>query len=333
MGDNNVFIPPRWLRGMYIQTILASSRLRALGKNPMLDVSREVILETGDGVRLQGFFSPQVHQAAKGLVILLHGWEGSSSSTYILHTGRYLYDHGYAVFRLNLRDHGETHHLNEGMFYGTLLDEVFYSIKQAAVYSDGRAVFLAGFSLGGNFALRIARKASDERIDNLKGVMAISPALDPSKSTDKIDGNPLLKWYFLRKWKRSLERKQELYPGLYDFSDVVQLDSTRAMTDVLVARYGTYRDSDEYFRGYTLGADFFKDVRVPLTIVISRDDPVIPVSDFNSLHLNSNTDLVVHDYGGHNGFVYGVGSATWYERRMIELFERLQEDSSLETVC
>lgn len=332
MGDNNVFIPPRWLRGMYTQTILASSRIRTLGRNPMLDVSREVILDAGDGVRLQGFFSPQVYQDPKGLVILLHGWEGSSSSTYILHTGRYLYDHGYAVFRLNLRDHGQTHHLNEGLFYGTLLDEVFTSIKQAAALSDGRAVFLAGFSLGGNFALRIARKASDERIDNLKGVMAISPALDPSKSTDKIDGNPLLKWYFLRKWKRSLMVKQELYPGLYDFSDVVLLDSTRAMTDVLVARYGTYRDSDEYFSGYTLGANFFKDVRVPLTIVISRDDPVIPISDFTSLQLSSSTDLVVHDYGGHNGFVYGVASATWYERRMSELFERLQKDSSLETM-
>ena len=268
MGDNNVFIPPRWLRGMYTQTILASSRIRTLGRNPMLDVSREVILDAGDGVRLQGFFSPQVYQDPKGLVILLHGWEGSSSSTYILHTGRYFYDHGYAVFRLNLRDHGQTHHLNEGLFYGTLLDEVFTSIKQAAALSDGRAVFLAGFSLGGNFALRIARKASDEPIDNLRGVMAISPALDPSKSTDKIDGNPLLKWYFLRKWKRSLMVKQELYPGLYDFSDVVLLDSTRAMTDVLVARYGTYRDSNEYFRGYTLDADFFKDVSVPLTIVI-----------------------------------------------------------------
>ena len=333
MGDNNVFIPPRWLRGMYAQTILASSRIRTLGRNPILDVSREVILDAGDGVRLQGFFSPQVHQDPKGLVILLHGWEGSASSTYILHTGRYLYEHGYAVFRLNLRDHGQTHHLNEGMFYGTLLDEVFYSIKHAAELSDGRAVFLAGFSLGGNFALRIARKASDEPIDNLRGVMAISPALDPSKSTDKIDGNPLLRWYFLRKWKRSLMIKQELYPGLYDFSDVVMLDSTRAMTDILVARYGTYRDSNEYFRGYTLGADFFKDVRVPLTIVISRDDPVIPVSDFYRLQLSRNTDLVVHDYGGHNGFVYGVASATWYERRMSELFERLQEDSSKEMMC
>ena len=321
MKENNAFLPPVCLRGVYTQTILASARVRALGTNPMCEASQEMILDGGDGVRLQGFFSPQVHGESKGLVILLHGWEGSSSSTYILHTGRLLYNHGYDVFRLNLRDHGETHHMNEGMFYGTLLDEVFASVKQASKLSDGKGVFLAGFSLGGNFVLRIARRASDEPINNLRGVMAVSPALDPGKATDEIDGNPLLRWYFMKKWRRSLNIKQKLYPRLYDFSDIVSLHSTRIMTDVLVARYGTYRDSDEYFNGYTLGADSLKDVRVPLTIVISRDDPVIPIDDFYRLQLSDTTDLVVHDYGGHNGFIYGAFSSTWYERRMMELLD------------
>ncbi len=321
MEENSAFLPPVGLRWVYTQTILASSGIRTLGANPMCDASSEMILDAGDGVRLQGFFSPQVHREAKGLVILLHGWEGSSSSTYILHTGRLLYNLGYAVFRLNLRDHGESHHLNEGMFYGTLLDEVFVSIQKAALLSGGRGVFVAGFSLGGNFALRVARRASVEPINNLGGIMAISPALDPSRATDAIDGNPLLRWYFLKKWRRSLDTKQRLYPGLYDFSGIVSLDTTRAMTDVLVARYGIYRDSEEYFKGYTLGPDSLKDVRVPLTIVISRDDPVIPIDDFYRLRLSETTDLVVHDYGGHNGFIYGVFSPTWYERRMMELLD------------
>lgn len=323
MGKNGAFIPPICLRSMYAQTILASSKVRTLGGNPMLSASRELILDAGEGVRLQGFHSPQLHPQHKGLVILLHGWEGSSNSTYILHAGKHLYRNGYSVFRLNFRDHGESHHLNEGVFYSTLLDEVFEAIKIASELSDGKGVFLAGFSLGGNFALRAARRLKDCPIENIRHVMAISPVLNPNKSTDAIDRTWLLRNYFLKKWRRSLSIKQRLYPHLYDFSDMMSLSSIRATTDALISWSDLYKNTEEYFDGYTLKDHFFKDIPVPLTIVSSRDDPVIPADDFYNLHLNGNTDLVVHDYGGHNGFIYGVFSSTWYERRMIEVFDNV----------
>jgi predicted alpha/beta-fold hydrolase len=104
----NAFRPGACLRNAHVQTILASSRVRALGKNPMVEAAQEAILDAGDGVRLLGFHSAQPESNAKGLVILLHGWEGSVDSTYMLRTGRTLYENGYDVFRLNYRDHGES---------------------------------------------------------------------------------------------------------------------------------------------------------------------------------------------------------------------------------
>src|SRR5512138_433779 len=111
------FLPPVHLRGSYTQTILASARIRAVGRNPMKEAAQEMIIDAGEGVRLQGFYSPQPQETPLGLVILLHGWEGSAESTYIRHSGRFFHEHGYAVFRLNFRDHGDSHHLNEGIFY------------------------------------------------------------------------------------------------------------------------------------------------------------------------------------------------------------------------
>ena len=150
MIDPGSFQPPRLLRNTYVQTILASSRIRALGKNPLADVGKEILFKTKNGARLQGFYSPQIKMRAKATVILIHGWEGSSQSTYILSTGRFLYNKGYAIFRLNFRDHGETHHLNEGLFYATLLDEVFESVKQAAQLEPDVPAFLAIRWLSGN---------------------------------------------------------------------------------------------------------------------------------------------------------------------------------------
>ena len=51
------FNPPLFLRNPRIQTYLASSRARAKGKNSMLDASKEVIIDTGTGVRLLAGYS------------------------------------------------------------------------------------------------------------------------------------------------------------------------------------------------------------------------------------------------------------------------------------
>jgi len=40
---NDAFKPIRPLRGAHVQTILASSRYRAMGKNPMAEAARELL--------------------------------------------------------------------------------------------------------------------------------------------------------------------------------------------------------------------------------------------------------------------------------------------------
>ena len=77
------FAPPRWLRNPHVQSILASSGLRRLlARRARRAIERgavEHVIDCGDGVRLQGFHSKQTARPeARGLVVLLHGWEGSA---------------------------------------------------------------------------------------------------------------------------------------------------------------------------------------------------------------------------------------------------------------
>jgi predicted alpha/beta-fold hydrolase len=321
MKSSKTFVPPFCIRGPHVQAILASNKVRTWGKNPMVDAEEEMVLEVGDGARLQGYFSPQVYRKPRGLVILLHGWEGSAESSYILSSGRYLYRHAYDIFRLNFRDHGDSHHLNEGLFLGTLIDEVFNAVKAIARMGEGNNVFIVGFSMGGNFALRIARRCSREPIENLKHIACISPALDPYKSTTAVDNDRLFRWYFLRKWKRSLLKKQGFFPAIYDFTDILQMTRCMEMTDVLVARYTDFKDSIDYFQRYTLLNNSLVDIAVPTTMITSADDPLIPIEDFHQLQLNKLTNLIVHHYGGHNGFIKGLLLRTWYDERIVQIFE------------
>ena len=313
------FKPALLFRNAHVQTILASVKFRALGANPMVAAAEEMVLDIG-GVRLLGSFSPQNRRSPRGLVILLHGWEGSMNSTYILQTGRYFYENGYSIFRLNFRDHGDSHHLNSGLFYATLLEEVFQAVKQAAEMLKEYPAFLVGFSLGGNFALRIARQTVTDSIENLRHVVSISPVLDPNKATDGIESSYYIHSYFLKKWRRSLTRKQKLFPHRYDFSQILALNSIRKITDALIARYSNLESTDDYFKGYTIGSSDLKNIVLPVTLLIAEDDPIIPFDDFQQLQLNNKTNLVAQRYGGHNGFVNGLRLRGWYESELLALF-------------
>jgi predicted alpha/beta-fold hydrolase len=320
-GDS--FRPAMYLRNGHVQTILASSSFRAWGKNSMRDAARQVILTTREKIRLLGLYSPQNAIKAAGTVILLHGWEGSADSTYILSTGNALYRRGYDIFRLNLRDHGDSHHLNQGIFYAVLLEEVFQAVRQLCMKSARKPVLMVGFSLGGNFALRIARRMHQEPIENLAHMVAISPVLDPAKSTLKIDQYPLIRKYFLKKWLQSLKKKQLLFPDVYDFAPVMSLKTIQAATDVLLDRYSDFDSAAQYFSEYSLLGDTLKGLAVDTTIIAARDDPIIPVEDFYQLELNERTNLSIHDFGGHNGFIDGFFLKSWYEQQLADLFDKI----------
>lgn len=315
---NDIFNPPFYIRSAFAQTLLASSKLRTWGENPMLNASYEVLLNPIDDVKLQGFYSPQPKGQSRGVVMLLHGWEGSVNSAYILRTGKVLYDHGFSVFRLNYRDHGNTYHLNSGLFYAVLLDEVFGATQQVAKYESDIPFCLIGFSMGGNFALRVARKCAEAPIRNMKQVISISPVLDPEKSTKAIDNYPLLRKYFRKKWSRSLLKKQSYFPALYDFSKVLTLETIAEMTDVMIQRYSEYKSSSDYFQHYAVLGDALANLTLPTAIITAQDDPIIPVEDFYDLKLYPTTDLFVHRYGGHNGFLETLSGRAWYEKKMLD---------------
>ncbi len=296
------FQPRFLLRNPHFQTIV-SSLWRSSGA-ALSRTAQELILELPAGVRLQGFYSPQPGGRPKGLVLLLHGWLGQANSSYNLAIGEHLYRYGYAVFRLNLRDHGDTHHLNQGVFRGDLLDEVFAAAAQVSQLEPERPFFIIGSSLGGNFALRLAWRHSRSPLPNLAHTLAINPPLNPYATTLRLDHGPALYLaYFRRKWRRAFRRKQALFPQLYDFSQAIAAPTCMAMTEAF-APFTPYPTAAAYLHSYALTTDMLAGLQTPATIITASDDPIVPVSDFAGLEdLNPQLKLYIQSYGGHVGFI------------------------------
>src|SRR3546814_5106505 len=85
----------------------------AYGLKRLGAVSTGHMIDGGDGVRLHGLHTTLPGMQPRGLALLLHGWEGSTESSYMRMTAVQLLRRGFEGFRLNFRDHGDTHPLNE----------------------------------------------------------------------------------------------------------------------------------------------------------------------------------------------------------------------------
>ncbi|HEY4292783.1 YheT family hydrolase [Luteibacter sp.] len=312
------FQPPWPLRSGHIQTMLSSSgirrRLLPRRAHRVQEDAREVLVDVGHGDRLSGRYTAQrTGQESRGLAILFHGWEGSVDSTYVLQTGSRLLEEGWDVFRLNFRDHGDSHGLNEALFHSCRIDEVVTAMGEIARMFPAKAIGVAGFSLGGNFALRAGMLAPALGVP-LDYVLAVCPIVDPSEGLFSLESEApwFYQAYFMQKWRRSLRLKQQAFPHQTYFELDELRQNMRDLTRSLVLRHTDFGSLEAYLDGYSVAGDRLMDLHLPATILTSRDDPVIPVGAFDQLRVPPNVELDIANYGGHCGFIgdYGMNSFT-----------------------
>lgn len=307
-----------------MQTAMASLRIRLRDVRQraaaLRAASREHLLECGHDVRLHGLLSRHSDPGQRPLAVLIHGWEGSSESLYLLSSAAHLFSAGFDVFRLHLRDHGPSHHLNEGVFHSCRIEEAVDAVRIIQQRFARGPLLLAGFSLGGNFAARIAVRAPGEKID-LACTVGVCSVLNPRHTLRALEtGWPIYRFYFLRKWQRSLHLKAHYFPDRYRPGEFGAIKSLMQLTEYFVLEHSDYPDLDTYFRGYALVGDALRDLDTPTHLIFAADDPIIPIADLEHIARPGALQLTRTRYGGHCGYLEALTGASWADRQILAHF-------------
>jgi predicted alpha/beta-fold hydrolase len=321
------FRPPPGLGNRHLQSVMTQAPWRRrrvfAGARELLGGAEERVLDCGDGVRLQGFLSSRA-ESERGLVILLHGWEGSAHSSYILSAGSHLLAAGFSVFRLNLRDHGDSKSLNEGLFHSCRIDEVVGAVRRIREMTETECFAIVGQSLGGNFALRVAARAQVTGLD-IDRVIAICPVLKPHSTMRALDsGLWVYRRYFLNRWRRSLTEKAAAFPQIYRFGDLRRFETLTDTTAFFVERYTEFESLDQYLEGYAITGEVLAGLTVSSRIILANDDPVIPINDIEYLAKPASLEVTLASQGGHCGFVDAPFGPTWIDREIVADLSSLQ---------
>ena len=216
------------------------------------------------------------------------------------------------VVRLNQRNCGRTEHLTPTLYHSGLSGDLRGVLAELLERDRLSGVLVAGFSMGGNLALKMAGELGSEGWEGLVGVCAISPPVDLSETARHLEhpSNRLYQWRFVSGLKRMMVRKQELYPRLYKLQDLERIHTVRHFDELYTAPHGGFSGAEDYY-ARSSALPLVPKIRLPTLILHAQDDPLVPAAPFLRPEASENPSVLVvtPDHGGHVGFVSGEGKA------------------------
>jgi uncharacterized protein len=264
-------------------------------------------------------------------LLALHGLNGSSDAHYMKGLAAKAFARGMNVVRLNQRNCGGTEHLARGLFHSGLTADAAHVVDELSNVDGLPAIAVAGYSLGGNLALKLAGEYGAHPPATLLGVAAVSPIIEIEECTRALERreNLLYEWNFVKDLKRRMRRKNVCAPGAYDLSKLASITTVREFDAAYTAPHFGFRSAEDYYHRAS-AMRVIDRIAVPALIITSEDDPFVPSQPFSDPQVTDNPhiDLRVSPHGGHCGFV-GPRSAGddgyWAETQIVDFVSRLTQ--------
>lgn len=249
---------------------------------------------------------------SRGDAVLVHGLEGSSQSGYMRSLAQALLVAGYTVHRTNIRTCGGTEFLCDTLYHAGLTSDL-----DAYIRSLGAPVWLVGFSLGANQALKLACDLGPAAATVLRGVCGVSAPMDLAACSLETarPRNRVFQRHYLGRMKRRLRHRQaRLGERWISARDLAAIRTLYEIDDRVTAPAGGFRDADHYYSTQS-ALRYMARIAVPTLLVQAKDDPIIPFSVFSDPETagNPNVRLVATEHGGHIGFLARNQPRVWVD--------------------
>lgn len=260
-------------------------------------------------------------------IVVLHGLNASSHAHYMKGIATKAFARGMNVLRLNQRNCGDTEHLSAGLFHSGLTADVRHVVEELIGLDGLPAISVAGYSLGGNLALKLAGEYADQPPPALKAACAVSPIIEIGQCVRALERprNSLYQWNFVRDLKRRMRRKERFWPGRFNLTKLAAIKTVRGFDEAFTAPHFGFADAEDYYHR-TSSMRVIDRIRMPALIIAAEDDPFVPSQPFHDPRIaaNEHITLLACEHGGHCGFVgpaLGGDDGYWAENQIVAFAE------------
>lgn len=260
----------------------------------------------------------------RGVVVAVHGLTACSEARYMLTLANRALEQGFDVVRLNVRSCGGTERLSPTLYHSGLTDDLRSVIEQLSAQD----VYLVGFSMGGNMALKLAGEWGEAVPQHVRGVCAISAPIQLAQCARRIGErrNWIYEYRFLRELRAAVRRKQSLDAQFWPDLALDRADSIYSFDDLITAKTFGFQSAADYYERSSAAA-YLDRVQVPALLIQAEDDPFIPFSAYSHpafLH-NGALRLLSTPDGGHVAFLARGAARFWAEDQAVRFFDSLAQ--------
>ena len=311
MITGSAFRPAWWLPGPHLQTIYP--RLFRARRHPGLKRER-LELPDGDFVDLDW-----TQNDGRGLVLVLHGLEGSLESHYTGGILAALVATGYQAVLMYFRGcSGEPNRLARSYHSGDTAD-LRHVLARLTGRIGGKPLAVIGYSLGGNVLLKALGEGAG--MDAVHTAVAVSVPFDLNRAAWRLQQgfSRIYQRYLLDKLRRSYRAKLTAHTMPASPERLDTLDTFRKFDNEVTAPLHGFRDVDDYY-GRSSSRQYLRSITTPTLVLHAADDPFVPGDAIpTERELGSGVTLELSRHGGHVGFVAGgltFRAHYWLERRI-----------------
>ena len=299
---------PAWLPGGQLQTIWPALHARRVMGAPIAWRRERWDTPDGDFVDVDWLQPSDNDEAARPLLVLFHGLEGSSRSHYAEAFAGWARAHGLRLAVPHFRGcSGELNRAPRAYHSGDWAEvdwllQRFHARQQA---SGGGPLLAVGVSLGGNALLRWAGEAGHTAAQRVGAVAAICAPLDLAAGGRAI-GRGFNRQVYTRMFLRSMVPKALAklgqHPGLFDRDKLLAARDLYAFDNVFTAPLHGFRNTEDYWARAS-AKPLLSQVRVPALVLNARNDPFVPASSLpGPKDVGPCVSLWQPPQGGHVGF-------------------------------
>ena len=311
---------PRWAGG-HKMTVYAWARPRRF---PALPPPEARFFDVAADARVLAHCHWHSDRHAHPTVLLLHGLEGSSQAHYIEGMADKAWARGFNVVRLNQRNCGGTEHLSRGLYHSGLTADPRFVLTELREHDGLRVFGVAGYSLGGNLAMKLAGELGASDLPEVRAFCAVSPVLELEACVRAIERreNRAYEWNFCRNLQGRMRRKARVFPDMFDLQGLWKIWSIRAFDERYTAPHHGFAGASDYYHRASAMRVVDRIAR-PALVLTAADDPFVPATIFAAppLRDNQHVTIVVSPHGGHCAFVEPPnGYDGYYAERVVVEF-------------
>lgn len=263
----------------------------------------------------------------KTIALLIHGLEGSSSSTYMIATSNHLNEAGIDSVCFNLRSCSGEDNLQLSTYHSGKTEDVDFVVHYLLENYEYENIIMVGFSLGGNLTLKYLGEYQQTLSPKIKGAIAVSVPVDittAEKEMDKLKNKLYVEIFFKTLKNKILEKAFKFPEYNLDKDKLFKATKFKHLEILYTVPVFGFKSPEDYWKKAS-SKPYLSKIDRPTLLINAKDDTFLspecyPIKEA----MQSNYFfLETPEYGGHVGFItsFKQQENTWLEQRIVRFIK------------